>query len=67
MNGGTLKRDHRPGFTVLDFDRQQITAFSIDRNRIVELMSIALNAGDERQVWANTQAFDSDWEPVVLY
>mgnify|MGYP001992479178 CR=1 FL=1 len=67
INAGTLRRDHRPGFSVIDFRDRQITAYAVNSRRVQPLLQVPLENGDERRVWTNTQAFDGDWTPLTLY
>lgn len=68
LNAGTLKGDHRPGVSILDFGAGAVSAFEFDAN--LSLHRVAerpLREEHGRRIWRDTQEFDSGWTPVALY
>lgn len=68
VNAGTLRGDHRPGVSIVDFGAGEVSAFEFDPQlclRRVAEREIDPVAG--RRVWRDTQAFDGTWTPVTLY
>lgn len=66
INAGTLKGEHWPGFSVLDLDAQEITAFEFRDNNIMLTKQQPIQE-PHHTVWSNTQAFSGGWEPVRLF
>jgi predicted phosphodiesterase len=68
LNAGTLRGDHRPGVTIVDFGGGDVSAFEFDSNgRLQRVAERALDSTGERRVWRDTQEFDGGWTPVTLY
>jgi hypothetical protein len=68
LNAGTLRGDHRPGVTVVDFDGGVVSAFEFDpRQRLQRVAERPIDPIDGRRVWRNTQDFDGGWTPITLY
>jgi len=66
INAGTLRGEHWPGFSVIDFEAEHITAFEFvdDQIRVVKTHHLIR---DEHIIWSNTQSFCGDWDPVRLF
>ena len=68
LNAGTLKGEHRPGVSIVDFDEGFVAAFEFGADgslhRVVERV---MRADTDRRVWRDTQEFDSAWTPASLY
>jgi len=68
LNAGTLKGEHRPGVSVLDFAEGFVSAFEFNEDLTFRpVAEQALRADTGRRVWRDTQEFDSRWTPVTLY
>jgi len=70
LNAGTVKGDHRPGFSIMDLRDDlvhgyELFADSADPVRHVKTLSLASN--DHHQIFKDTSHFDDRWEPVTLY
>lgn len=65
FNAGTLKGDHRPGFSILDCENETLTGFEF-HPQLRQVRCIDLSAPPER-VFVNTLDFDGDWQPITLY
>ncbi len=66
LNAGTLKRDHRPGFSLLDLANGELTGFELTPEpREVKKQPLAPQAGT--RVFGDTRHFDGKWVPVTLY
>lgn len=66
INAGTLRGDHWPGFSVIDFDSHEITAFEFVRQTIHEVRKQPL-IEDSHVVWRDTRSFCGGWDPVRLF
>ncbi|MDG2045650.1 MAG: metallophosphoesterase family protein [Halioglobus sp.] len=66
INAGTLKGEYWPGFSAIDFDTQQISAFEFNDNQIKPLRERDL-ADETHKIWVNTQSFCGKWDPVMLF
>lgn len=66
INAGTLRGEHWPGFSVIDFEAEHITAFEFcgDQIRLVKTHDLTQEA---HTIWSNTQSFCGDWDPVRLF
>jgi len=66
INAGTLRGEHWPGFSVIDFEAEHITAFEFvdDQIRMVKTHRLIR---EEHIIWSNTQSFCGDWDPVRLF
>ena len=64
INAGTLTGHRWPGFSVLDLDQRSVQAFEFTPRGIEPAVSLAVPAKPE---WQNTQSFQGDWEPLVLF
>ena len=68
LNAGTLKGEHRPGVSILDFDCGTAAAFEFGpTGRCIASRSACCGDDADRRVWRDTQEFDSAWTPVTLY
>lgn len=67
INAGTLRGDHRPGFSVLDLSTHQVTGYEFTS------LPRAVRSIDTRaemhpaKTFRDTQAFTGNWQPVTLY
>ena len=66
INAGTLKGEHWPGFSVIDFEAEHITAFEFfeDQIRLVKTHDLIR---EEHTIWSNTQSFCGEWDRVRLF
>ncbi len=67
INAGTLTARHRPGISLIDFDRQTIEAHEFDGDQVARHVAVHRLGGAGRRVWSDTQAFDGTWTAVALY
>jgi predicted phosphodiesterase len=68
LNAGTLKGEHRPGVSILDFGEGFVGAFEFtDALTLRPVAELALRHDPSRRIWRDTQEFDSQWKPVALY
>lgn len=67
MNAGTLRGEHNPGFSVIDFVDESITPFTLVEQGVERRPTVPLGAQPDRRVWRNTQEFDSNWQPTRLF
>jgi predicted phosphodiesterase len=68
LNAGTLKGEHRPGVSILDFSAGVVHAFEFGADLALHRVAEqALRCDNSRRVWRDTQEFDSHWTPVTLY
>jgi predicted phosphodiesterase len=68
VNAGTLKGEHRPGLSVLDFNEASASAFELNSGATFERVAeVALLPGDGRPVWRDTAQFDGSCRPITLY
>ncbi|XOV89204.1 MAG: metallophosphoesterase family protein [Pseudomonadota bacterium] len=67
INAGTLKGTNWPGFSLIDFDVQRISAFEFLPSGVEHTRSLPLGPPENRVVWRNTQCFTGNWEPVRLF
>lgn len=66
LNAGTLKGE-RGGINLVDFDGGAVAAFEVrDTGAPQRVIEHAL-IGEHRRAWRNTQEFDADWTPAMLY
>ncbi len=65
FNAGTLKGDHRPGFSILDCANQTLAGFEF-YPELRQVRSLHLGNPPGR-IFANTLDFDGDWQPITLY
>jgi predicted phosphodiesterase len=67
LNAGTLRGDHA-GVSVLDFEADSISAYSVFDSKSPErLIEKTLAPCAQRRIWRNTQEFDGTWRPVTLH
>ena len=66
INAGTLRGEHWPGFSVIDFETEQITAFEFcdDKIKLVKTHDLVQ---ESHTIWSNTQSFCGEWDPVTLF
>jgi hypothetical protein len=68
LNAGTLRGDHRPGVTIVDFGNGDVSAFEFDSQRgLQRVAERTIDPAGDRRVWRDTQEFDGGWTPVTLY
>ena len=67
LNAGTLRGDHRPGVTIVDFGGGEVSAFEFGERGLQRVAERAIGPAEGRRVWRDTQEFDGDWTPVTLY
>jgi len=68
VNAGTLRGDHRPGVSIVDFGAGEVSAFEFDaQRRLQRVTERELDPVEGRRVWRDTQEFDGAWTPVTLY
>ena len=68
LNAGTLKGEHRPGVSILDFVSDTVAAYEFSADLVLHQVAERLLREDgNRRVWRDTQEFDSAWTPVTLY
>ena len=66
INAGTLRGEHWPGFSLVDFQTEEITAWEFKEDGIN--LAKVHHLGDENHVvWQDTQSFSGGWEPVRLF
>ena len=66
INAGTLKGEYWPGFSVINFETEQITAFEFCNNEIKPVKVRDLTH-ETHKIWVNTQSFCGEWDPVMLF
>jgi predicted phosphodiesterase len=67
LNAGTLRGDHRPGVSILDFESQTASAFEFASDCTLQRVAELPMRDAARRIWRDTQEFDSAWTPVTLY
>ena len=64
INAGTLTGHRWPGFSVLDLDQRAVQAFEFTPDGIEPAVRLAVPSEPQ---WENTQSFQGNWEPLVLF
>ena len=67
LNAGTLKGEHRPGVSIVDFDGGTATAFEFGADGSLDCVAERLLRDEGCRIWRDTQEFDGAWTPVTLY
>lgn len=67
INGGTLKRTHRPGFLELDMAAGEVAFLGFDADLAVHEQDRHGLDDHDRRVFRDTRCFDGDWTPFPLY
>ncbi len=67
LNAGTLKGEHRPGVSIVDFEGGTATAFEYSADGALHCVAERLLRDEGCRIWRDTQEFDGDWTPVTLY
>jgi hypothetical protein len=68
LNAGTLKGEHRPGVSIMDFAEGLVSAFEFTAELTLRpVAELPLRHDTNRRVWRDTQEFDSHWTPATLY
>ncbi len=65
INAGTLRGEHLPGFSCIDFEQQTVSAFEFGDDAVA-LSKVHPLVAEEHVIWRDTQAFSGHWEPVRL-
>ncbi|MDA0979126.1 MAG: metallophosphoesterase family protein [Proteobacteria bacterium] len=66
INAGTLRGEHWPGFSLVDFDAQRITAYEFAGEEVRVAKESPLRH-ENHVVFRDTQAFNGAWDPVRLF
>ncbi|MGK0221398.1 MAG: putative phosphodiesterase [Limisphaerales bacterium] len=66
INAGTLRADHRPGFSVLDLALNQVTGYEF-ATLPEPVRTIDTRGSSQSTTFKNTQDFTGNWQPVTLY
>ena len=66
INAGTLKGVHWPGFSLIDFESLEVTAYEFSDDSIALSRKHPLHA-DHYERFPDTQSFSGNWEPVRLF
>ena len=67
INAGTLRGTHLPGFSMIDFAQQTVSAFTFrTEDDVIEVGCVAPLVDDKHVIWRDTQAFSGAWEAVTL-
>ena len=64
INAGTLTGHRWPGFSVLDLDEKSVQAFEFTPQGVQPAIALKVPTQPE---WQDTQSFQGDWEPLVLF
>jgi len=64
INAGTLTGHRWPGFSVLDLDETSVQAFEFTPQGVQPALALKVPTQPE---WQDTQSFQGDWEPLVLF
>ncbi len=68
INAGTLRPDHKPGFSILDLAQHTVSGYEFSElPTAVRSIDTRANLQSPHQVFTNTQGFAGDWDPVTLY
>jgi predicted phosphodiesterase len=70
LNAGTIRGDHRPGFSLLDLDERLVHGFELfaeAAQKVQHVKTLRLAAEHHSRVFKNTSHFDDQWDPVTLY
>ena len=68
INAGTLRADHKPGFSILNLQTHSVTGYEFESlPNSVRTIDTRASHHETAQVFANTQDFDGDWQPATLY
>ena len=67
INAGTLMNRHRPGFSLLDLEEQQIHGFEFNDRKADLIKTQSVLPQDNHQVFKDTAHFQGDWTPNTLY
>ncbi len=66
INAGTLKGEHWPGFSILDLEAGDITAYEFQEDTIIMTKKQPVQE-PHHTVWSDTQDFSGGWDPVRLF
>ncbi len=70
LNAGTVRGDHRPGFSLLDLDAQEVHGYEVFAGTdkpVHHVKTLSLQACAATRVFKDTSHFDDRWDPVTLY
>lgn len=65
FNAGTLKNRHKPGFSIMDIEADEVTGYEFEPT-LHRVKTLRLS-GDGSETFTDTQAFTGDWTPDTLY
>jgi len=66
INAGTLRGDHRPGFSILDCSLDQIVSYDFEPE-VRPVKTTRLAPESHHHVFQSTAQFQGGWEPLTLY
>jgi len=66
INAGTLRGDHRPGFSILDCSLEQIVSYDFEPE-VRPVKTTRLAPESHHHVFQSTAQFQGGWEPLTLY
>ncbi len=67
INAGTLKGTHWPGFSLIDLEQAQISAFEFRPSGVEQTRTLNLFPSSNQVRWHNTQCFSGNWDPIRLF
>ena len=70
LNAGTIRGDHRPGFSLLDLEDDVVHGYEVFAEaacRVEQVKTLGLSAAANTRVFKDTSHFDDCWDPVTLY
>lgn len=70
LNAGTVRGDHRPGFSLLDLGEQRVHGYEVfadAEHKVQHVKTLSLDACARTRVFKDTSHFDDSWDPVTLY
>ncbi len=67
FNAGTLRGNHAPGFTILDFETGAAHPFTLSEGVPERVDLVPLNPTPDRRIWKDTLEFDGNWQPTRVF
>ncbi len=70
LNAGTVRGDHRPGFSMLDLTDNVVHGYEVfadARCKVEQVKTLNLAPEHHTRVFKDTSHFDDRWDPVTLY
>jgi len=70
LNAGTVRGDHRPGFSLLDLSEQLVHGYEVfaeAEHKVEHVKTLHLAPTETTRVFKDTSHFDDRWDPVTLY